>query len=313
MAMKYNHLFGPVPSRRLGLSLGVDLVPPKVCTLNCVYCECGATTRLTVQRQEYVPTSEIKAELRHFLKDTPRLDVITFSGNGEPTLHSNLGSIIDFIKTDYPGYKIAVLTNGTLLSDSQVRLELMQADILIPSLDAVRDETLQRINRPAPEITLQPLLQGLRDLRLEYNGQIWLEIFIVPGINDTRADIDEMKLLLPQLAPDRIQFNSLDRPGSESWVATADYRQLQQLASELGGEVIARKPATVRAAASGTELRQRTVDLISRRPCTVDDLTVALGASEQEIKALLKELQQTGKLSRERKQRGLFYRWQETQ
>ena len=311
--MKYKHLFGPVPSRRLGLSLGVDLVPPKVCTLNCVYCECGPTTRLTVQRREYVPTSEIKAELRHFLRDSPGLDVITFSGNGEPTLHSSLGLLIDFIKSEYPEYRVAVLTNGTLLPDPQVRADLMQADIIIPSLDAVRNETLQRINRPSPEITLAPLLQGLRDLRAEYSGEIWLEIFIIPKINDTQSDLEEMQRLLPQLAPDRIQLNSLDRPGSESWVATADYTHLQSLARELGAEVIARKPDTGKAAASGSELRERTIDLISRRPCTVADLTSALGSTDEEITSLLSQLQLTGNLSYEQKERGLFYRWRESQ
>jgi len=287
----------------------VDLVPPKVCTLNCIYCECGPTTRLTLKRQEYVPTSEIKTELRHFLKHSPDLDVITFSGNGEPTLHSSLGLIIDFIKTEYPRYRVAVLTNGTLLPDPQVRAELKQSDIVIPSLDAVRSETLQRINRPAQEIALEPLLQGLSDFRAEYSGEIWLEIFIVPGINDTPEDMKDMQRLLPQLSPDRIQLNSLDRPGSEDWVATADYRHLQNLARALGAEVVSRKPDTVKAAASGRELLERALDLISRRPCTVDDLVSALGSSEEEITSLLARLQLTGNLSHERKERGLFYRW----
>ena len=134
----------------------------------------------------------------------------------------------------------------------------------------------------------------------------------VPNINDTQSDLEEMQRLLLQLAPDRIQLNSLDRPGSEDWVATADYRHLQNLARELGAEVIARKPDSGKAAASGVELRARALDLISRRPCTVDDLSSALGASEQEIATLLAQLELTGNLSHENKQRGVFYRWRET-
>jgi len=152
--MKFKHLFGPVPSRRLGISLGIDLVPYKTCTANCVYCECGKTTNLTIERKEYIPTDEILNELDVYLKQAPDLDYITFSGSGEPTLHSKIGEIINFLKKNYPQYKVAVLTNGTLLFHKELRDELKNADIIKPSLDAGSDEIFKKIKRPHENLNL---------------------------------------------------------------------------------------------------------------------------------------------------------------
>ncbi|MFO8145279.1 MAG: radical SAM protein, partial [Candidatus Syntrophosphaera sp.] len=154
--MKY--LFGPVPSRRLGVSLGVDLVPHKVCSLNCVYCEVGRTTNLTIQRKEYVPLDEVLKELEEYLSQDPDLDFITFSGQGEPSLNSGLGRVIDFIKDKYPRYKVAVLTNGTLFWDEKVRAEVMLADVLLPDLDAVSELAFLKVNRPAPELKIDRII-----------------------------------------------------------------------------------------------------------------------------------------------------------
>lgn len=207
----YNHLFGPVPSRRLGISLGIDLVPHKVCSLNCVYCECGRTTKLTTEREEYVPADMILAELSRFLKENPAPEYITFSGAGEPTLNSEIGKIIDEIKSDYPAIPIAVLTNGTLFSNRQVRSELLKADLVLPSLDAASDEVFHQINRPSGNLSVSNCIEGLVNFRNEYSGKIYLEIFILPGYNNSPDELDRLKKAILQIKPDRVQLNTLDR------------------------------------------------------------------------------------------------------
>ena len=159
------YLFGPVISRRLGISLGIDLLPFKTCSLDCIYCECGKTKNLTDQIQEYVPTEEVISELQVFLTDKPKLDVITFAGSGEPTLHSGIGQIIKFLKKNFPEYKICVLTNGTLLYQKKVRQSILDADIIIPSLDAVSKEVFEKIAKPAEGITPEKLIEGLIALK----------------------------------------------------------------------------------------------------------------------------------------------------
>jgi wyosine [tRNA(Phe)-imidazoG37] synthetase (radical SAM superfamily) len=224
-------LFGPVNSRRLGRSLGIDLVKFKTCTLNCVFCECGRTTQLSVERQVFVPTEKVLKELDVFLNggDTPPPEVLTFSGGGEPTLAANLGEIIATLKTNYPQYKLCLLTNSTLLSDSQVRAEIKPVDIIIPSLNAVSSVVFQKINRPAIGITPEKILSGLLDLRREYTGQLLLEIFIVPGLNDTPQELALLREAAALLKPDGVQLNSLDRAGSEDWVQPVSAENMQKI------------------------------------------------------------------------------------
>ncbi len=313
--MKYSYLFGPVPSRRLGLSLGVDLVPHKVCTLNCVYCECGGTTRLTTTRAEFVPTDAVKRELEDILATQPRLDAVTFSGAGEPTLHSGLGELIGFIRDRFPTYPVVVLTNGTLLGDPQVRRELCRAQIVIPSLDAVTPETLERLNRPATGITAAGHLEGLRAFQAEFEGEFWLECFIVPGLNDGEEELERLSLAIRELAPQRVQINTLDRPGTESWVKAATPERLRRIASRLSAELIAAptgcgpKEEQPDTAAANTGLRLRAIELLRRRPCTAADLAAALGADSLQVDQLLTDLAASGNLKREEQQRGVFYRW----
>lgn len=177
----YKYLFGPVPSRRLGMSLGIDLVPHKVCSLNCIYCECGSTTKLTIDRKEYVPYDIVIKELEHYFRNNTAPDYITFSGSGEPTLNSRIGDVIRFIKHNIPGIPIAILTNGTLLYQKQVRKELLEADVVLPSLDAASDLIFRKINRPFHKLNINKYIQGLVNFRNEYKGKIWLEVFIIPG------------------------------------------------------------------------------------------------------------------------------------
>ena len=154
-----NYLFGPVPSRRLGISLGLDLVPHKTCSLNCIYCESGKTTNLTIERKEYIPTAVLISELTTFLKTKPKLDYITFSGAGEPTLHSDIGTIVTFIKKNYPDYQLALITNGTLFYLSKLRREVKPVDLILPSLDAVSEKTFKRINRSHRELAIKKIIK----------------------------------------------------------------------------------------------------------------------------------------------------------
>ena len=227
--MKY--LFGPVPSRRLGISLGVDLVPHKVCSLNCVYCEVGRTTNLTIERKEYVLIDEVIKELNDYLSENPELDFITFSGQGEPSLNSGLGKVIDFIKNNFPQYKVAVITNGTLFFDEQVRNEISRTDVLLPSLDAVSKISFLKINRPNKNLNINQIIEGLIQLRKEFNGKIYLEIFCVPELNDTQNELTLLKKTINKIKPDLIQVNTLDRPGTENWVKPVSRKKLEEISN----------------------------------------------------------------------------------
>jgi len=189
----YKNLFGPVPSRRLGMSLGIDLVPKKVCSLNCVYCEVGKTTELTLERKEYISYDEIVAELSSYFKNNPNPDYITFSGYGEPTLNIRIGDIISFIKQHKPNIPIAVLTNGTLLFDKNVRESLKEADVVLPSLDAATEGVFRKINRPIKTLMLENYVNGLITFCNEFKGKVWLEIFILPGYNDSLSELIALK------------------------------------------------------------------------------------------------------------------------
>lgn len=227
----YKHLFGPVHSRRLGFSLGVDLIPFKTCPLDCVYCECGKTTNLTLERKNYVSTAMVCAEIDDYVRKHSQLDVITFSGAGEPTLGANIGEVIKHIKTKHPQYKVCVLTNAILLPDKQVRQEIAQADIVIPSLDAVSKEAFAKVDRPHNDINLTEIIEALITFRKEFKGKLFVEIFFVPGINDTPEELQSFVKVLHQINPDGVQVNSIDRQGTEKWVQPITEEAAQRIAA----------------------------------------------------------------------------------
>jgi wyosine [tRNA(Phe)-imidazoG37] synthetase (radical SAM superfamily) len=207
------HIFGPIKSRRLGLSLGINLFPQKICTLDCVYCEAGETKLLTTERKVYTDTTDILNELFHVLKTKPRLDYITFSGIGEPTLHLDLGVIIDCIKRKHPEYKICLITNSTLLYDEKLQDEILPCDLIMPSLDAVSDAIFRQIDRPFESIQTIDIVNGLIQLRQKFKNQLWLEIFFLDSLNDTHEELELLKRACEKIKPDKIQLNSLDRVG----------------------------------------------------------------------------------------------------
>ncbi len=299
--MKY--IFGPVNSRRLGLSLGVDLVPAKICSFDCVYCEVGRTTTLTCERGEYVPTAELLAELEEYLRalaagrveQAPQ--VITLTGSGEPTLHRDLGRIIAFIKqrTTLP---VVVLTNGSLLADPQVRLDLMAADIVVPSLDAARAQSFARVDRPALACNdPQRLIAGLAAFTEEFGGQVWLEILLVAGFNDSEADIAALVAAVAQIRPERVQLNTVVRPPAEARAQPLPPARLHEIAARF-----APTPVEVIAGFTGPDLRRGQADLeeimkiLQRRPGTAADIGQALGLTEPAVARLISQLAKAGRI-----------------
>jgi wyosine [tRNA(Phe)-imidazoG37] synthetase (radical SAM superfamily) len=301
------HLFGPVPSRRLGRSLGVDLIPPKTCPYDCIYCEVGATTHQTRERFAY-RTETIIEELEDYLGDVPQSpDVITLAGSGEPTLNLGLGRIISAIK-EMSRIPVAVLTNGALLYLPEVREELAAADLILPSLDSASEETYRRINRPLPELSLDSLLAGLTACRREYRGQIWLEILLLAGLNDTDAELTRLRRAVKDIAPDKIQLNTAVRPVVEACARPLKATEMAAAAAYLGG------PVEVVAAfdrAAGAELAcqdEDLVEMLSRRPMTAADIARVLGLPVVQVVARLKGLQDSGRITHDRFQDQEFYR-----
>ncbi len=227
------HVYGPIRSRRLGRSLGVDLVLPKTCPLDCIYCEAKATTHLTMERKEYVNTAEIFAELDELLPRIEMPDYITFSGAGEPTLNSELGNVILWLKKHYPACKICLLTNGLLLDDPDLQKELTPLDLIIPSLDASNEEEYQKINRPVAGETLEKLVNKIAGFRRNVPVKMALEIFIAPNINDSPESIGRFVQAVKQIRPDEIQLNTLDRPGIVDYLFPAPPETINRFAEAL--------------------------------------------------------------------------------
>ncbi|MGB7911008.1 MAG: radical SAM protein, partial [Desulfobaccales bacterium] len=274
--MSRSHLFGPVPSRRLGRSLGVDLVPRKTCPFDCIYCEVGPTSNQTETRLDY-GAEAIVAELTAYLEGgAPELDFITLAGSGEPTLNRGLGSIIRRLK-ELTAIPVAVLTNGALLHLPEVRRELKYADLVLPSLDAAREQAFKYVNRPLPGYPLSRLLEGLEAFRREYPGRIWLEVLLLKGLNDSEEDLEALRSALRTLAPDKVQLNTMVRPGSSGQAQPLAFEDLAAIASSLAGEVqvIASYEGPGQAAAAADDATL--VAMLARRPMTAADLAGVLG------------------------------------
>jgi len=286
------HVFGPVPSRRLGRSLGVDLVPFKVCTYDCIYCQLGRTTCKTTERKEWVPLNEVCASLRGALDTKP--DFITLSGSGEPTLFSRPGELIRSIKdlTDVP---VAVLTNGSLLSVPEVRAGLLEADLVVPSLDAGNERLFRIVNRPHEDIAFDRMVEGLIAFRQEYGGRYWLEVLLLGGITAVPAEVERIAYIAAKIGPDRVHLNTVTRPPAEKSALAVQKAELERLAAAFGGTatVVADYPATVRQGEFAAR-REDVLNLLRRRPCTVDDIAAGLGLHRNEVVKYVEELSSEG-------------------
>ncbi len=233
--MKY--IYGPVNSRRLGLSLGITVTPHKICDFDCVYCQLGKTTEITIERKEYVKIEEILTELTSWLQNNPgeleKLKYITISGSGEPTLNNKIGELIARIKKITP-IPVCVITNSSLLDKSEVRREIVGVDLIIPSLDAVTLKAFQAIDRPHQEIKIEDIIEGLINLRKEFKGKIWLEVMLVKGINDDAKHIEKLKSVIERIRPDKTQLNSPVRLAAESAVLPVNKKHLHKIKEILG-------------------------------------------------------------------------------
>jgi wyosine [tRNA(Phe)-imidazoG37] synthetase (radical SAM superfamily) len=293
------YVYGPVPSRRLGLSLGVDIVPLKTCCLSCIYCQLGRTPALTVDRRAYIPVEAVAADVAAALHDRPTPDFVTISGSGEPTLHSQLGELIDRIRT-LTHLPVALITNGALLWRPEVRADCTRADVVLPSLDAGDPDMFARINRPHPEVTFARLVAGLKAFRREYDGQIWLEVFLVHGANDTEEAVRAIARVAAEVKPDRVQLNTAVRPTAEAGLEPVSPERLAALAAlfDPPGEVIAdyHRPQV---AASGSAGAEDVLQMLSRRPATVEDVALGLGLRQEDVARWVAELKQAGRIADE--------------
>jgi wyosine [tRNA(Phe)-imidazoG37] synthetase (radical SAM superfamily) len=294
-----SHVFGPVPSRRLGRSLGVDLVPYKTCTYDCVYCQLGQTTDKTLTRREYVPSGEVLRELESALQAGPSPDYVTLSGSGEPTLFTPLGGLIRGIKglTDVP---VAVLTNGSLLWLPEVRRAAAEADVVAPSLDAGDAAHFELVNRPHPGISFADMVAGLIQFNCEFRGQLWLEVFLLSGLTAGAEHVREIAATVAQIKPDRVHLNTIVRPPAEPWVQAASPEELAAAAEILGKrcEVVTDYvPEAVGEAAAVAE--EAVLGLLRRRPCRPKDLAVGLGLHRNEVVKYLEHLLRSGAICTE--------------
>jgi wyosine [tRNA(Phe)-imidazoG37] synthetase (radical SAM superfamily) len=294
------HVYGPVPSRRLGRSLGVDPIPMKTCNWNCVYCQLGRTKRFTAERRPFVSTREIMGEVEAALAshEAGAIDWITLVGSGEPTLNSELGTIIASIKstTDIP---VAVITNGSLLSRREVRKELCHADAVLPSVDAGREELFRRINRPRRALSLKEHIHGLRSFRAEFSGEIWVEVMLLSGLNDDESALQEIAGLLEKISPIQIQLSYPERPPCESWVQPADQEgKIRALA--ILGQTAAVLPPTPQdfnfsRVDSAVDLEETLVGIITRHPIPEEEIRRHLPPGGEET---LASLEKTGRVQR---------------
>jgi wyosine [tRNA(Phe)-imidazoG37] synthetase (radical SAM superfamily) len=283
MPNERKYTFGPVPSRRLGLSLGVDVIPKKLCSLDCVYCEVGVTDKRGLARKEYFPANEILAEVKEVIAEYPDLDHITLSGSGEPTLNSKIGDIIRGIKhmTHVP---VAVLTNGTLLDNPEVRRDLMDADIVSPSMDAVSADVFEKVDRPNPKLRIETIIDGIKAFRREYTGRMWIEILFVKGMNDHDEEVYKMKQVLDEISPEKIHLNTVIRPPAYAIAQPVGEERLKEIQNILGerSEIV----GIFKELHTTQEHRvdgQSILALLKRRAMTADQMTVSLEMEKVEI------------------------------
>ena len=287
-----NYVFGPVPSRRLGRSLGIDLVPYKTCTYDCIYCQLGRTTCKTLARKEWVPLTAVLDELRPKLSVRP--DYVTLSGSGEPTLFSRIDELIERVKsmTDVP---VAVLTNGSLLWDRQVRRQLSRADLVIPSLDAGDESLFRLVNRPHEAISFDQMLAGLIAFRREYTGRFWLEVFLVGAFTALENELTSLRQCVALIQPDRVQLNTVTRPPADDYAVPVSPDRLAAIAKTFDppAEVIGNAP-TIATEPGAFAQREDILALIRRRPCSIDDIAAGLGSHRNEVLKHLEKLAHEG-------------------
>jgi len=291
------HIYGPVPSRRLGFSLGIDIIPFKTCSLDCIYCQLGPTARKTIYRKEYFSPSEILSQIKKKLSSGQHIDYITFSGSGEPTLNTAIGKLIKEIKKITP-IPVAILTNGTLLTQKSVREALMAADLVVPSMDAANQKTFAKVNRPHPSLKIDEIIEALKEFRQEFKGSIWLEIMLVKGVNDSLSHLKKLKEAVGSIKPEDGQLHTRPTRGiSEKSAQLLSLIELGKIKKFFADscEIIAEFDRKEKMPSS-EDLEGAILSLVQRRPVTLTDISTSLGARKNEIKKCLNFLLEQGKI-----------------
>lgn len=293
-----SQIFGPVPSRRLGLSLGIDIIPFKTCTLDCIYCQLGRTTNKTIERGKYTASDEILKSLEKVLGEGERIDYITFSGSGEPTLNPEIGKMITGIK-EMTSIPVAVLTNGTLLYQPRVEADLLEADLVIPSLDGASEEVFRRVNRPHSSLTISEVIRGIKTFSRNFKGKMWLEIMLVKGMNDSEKSINEIKKVAREIKLDKIQLNTVVRPPAEESAGALGWQDLERIRSILGKrcEIIAELKKLERRAYKG-DIEEAILTMVRRRPLTLADISSSLGLHQNEAIKYIGLLEREGQIKK---------------
>jgi wyosine [tRNA(Phe)-imidazoG37] synthetase (radical SAM superfamily) len=305
----HKYVFGPVPSRRLGWSLGIDLIPFKTCTYDCIYCQLGRTTNQTLERRPYVRGKRVIQQLQENLRGlSSPPDYITFSGSGEPTLNSEVGWVIEELKklTRIP---IAILTNGSLLHLGSVRKALLAADLVIPSLDAGTSHLSRFINRPHPSLRFSRILRGLREFCRESSGQVWLEVMLCGGFNDNVNEICRLREEIEIIGPDKIQLNTVIRPPAEDYAKPLSPARMEEMRLLFSGraEVLPRECTAPPSRVHG-RMNQEILALLERRPCSLQDLSRAFGVPEKDMAVSLRKLRDKGTVGYDVHDSTIFFR-----
>jgi wyosine [tRNA(Phe)-imidazoG37] synthetase (radical SAM superfamily) len=300
-------VFGPVPSRRLGFSLGVDIIPRKYCSFDCIYCQVGKTTHKEVERRSFSEPGLIVKQVVKRVEEGRRIDFISLSGSGEPTLSADIGEIIDELKrkTSIP---LAVITNGSLLFREDVRRDIAAADVVLPSLDATGDVIFERINRPHPSLSFTQLVEGLKAFRRGYKGKIWLEIMLIKDINNSVEQLEMFRQLLRDISADKVQLNTVARPPLEESARGLDGEELLSLAHILGNgcEIISAFEKRSPEQKAG-QWRESVLATLTRRSLSLDDIVRTTGVSPAKARAGLDRLVGEGKIRLVRFNDGWFY------
>jgi wyosine [tRNA(Phe)-imidazoG37] synthetase (radical SAM superfamily) len=305
--IKYRYLFGPVPSRRFGRSLGIDLTPHKTCCFDCVFCQLGRTPTKMIIREEYVPTDAVLRELDRWLRSGGEADYMTLSGAGEPTLHSRFGEVLDFIRS-HGSIPAVLLTNGALLHLPAVRAAASHADIVKISLSALDQASYEWINRPHPQLSFDQMIAGQKTFRSQFGGQVWMEVFLVRGMNSSTEEVAKIATRAKEIAPDRIHLNTAVRPPAEAFVTALSKEQMASLTHPFQptAEIIAdfsaprSKPMQTNAAAI--------LEMLKRRPCTAQHIAEAFGLHVNVVSKYLGGLMKENKIRAERKKEEVYYR-----
>jgi wyosine [tRNA(Phe)-imidazoG37] synthetase (radical SAM superfamily) len=294
-AEPFRHVYGPVPSRRLGRSLGIDLVPFKTCTYDCIYCQLGRTTNKTAAREAFLPVERVLEEVKRKLAAGAEPEYITLAGSGEPTLHSGIGELIRGLKrlTDIPA---AVLTNGSLLWVEEVREDLLAADVVIPSLDAGGERLFRYVNRPHRGIVFERMVDGLAGFTARFRGEVWLEVFLLAELTGIPSEAERIAALVRRIAPARTQLGTVCRPPAEPFAHPVSAPRMRELARLFPGNVEVLGPSVEEQPGKAAGVPEADIlSVIRRHPCTARDAAECLGIHVAEALKLLNGLAAAGK------------------